>query len=305
MRSLLNRLPGPMRALLEGALNEDTREIRLRVGRPLEIRGTDGESRLLGPPQEKRALDEAVSALAGHSVYALEEHMREGYFSLPGGYRVGLAGAYSLEEGNVRALSAIGSVSIRIAREIRGAADCAIGWIRDGRRVRSALVISAPMMGKTTLLRDLARQISDGGLHVALADERGELAGCREGVPRMDVGALSDVADGLPKHIAMELLVRAMSPEVIVTDELGRAQDAEAVCEAVRSGVAVLASAHADSFARARSRRALAPLFEDALFERVLLLSGAPGRLAAVMDGRGETLWRAGQYAPARPSCSP
>ena len=87
MRSLLNRLPGPMRALLEGALNEDTREIRLRVGRPLEIRGADGESRLLGPPQEKRALDEAVSALAGHSVYALEEHMREGYFSLPGGYR--------------------------------------------------------------------------------------------------------------------------------------------------------------------------------------------------------------------------
>lgn len=289
MRALTGRLPLRIRDRLDEAMLRGVDELRLRAGQPIELRRRDG-SVLVGAKLTADELNEAVRALADHSIYACEEQFRQGYFSLPGGVRVGLTGTFAQRDGEAPALTHVGSISIRVAREIAGAADSLMPRILCEGRPLSTLILSAPMLGKTTMLRDIARQLAGRGLHVAISDERSELAGCREGVPQLDVGVRTDVCDGLPKRLAIPQLVRAMSPEALVTDELGHAGDAEAVAEAVRSGVSVMASAHADSYSMARGRVALAPLFEDKLFRRVVLLAGTPGRVEQVLNEEGKAL---------------
>ncbi|MDL2206589.1 stage III sporulation protein AA [Eubacteriales bacterium OttesenSCG-928-N13] len=289
MQAVLTRLPIWVRDRLPDDLVSQADEIRLRIGQPVELRTSSG-SHLLGQPLLRDEMDETVRMLADHSIYACEDRIRSGYFALPGGFRVGLTGSYSMQNGVVSALPRIGSISIRMAREIKGAADKLMPHLMQNGRALSTIILSAPMMGKTTMLRDIARQMSELGLHVAISDERSELAGSKDGVPQMDVGPRTDVCDGLPKRQAIPALVRAMAPEVIVTDELGHIEDAEAVQEAARSGVALIASAHAGSYEEAKGRKALASLMEDGLFRRVVVLGGSPGRIQRILNGAGEVI---------------
>ena len=222
----------------------------------------------------------AAQALAGHSLYAREEELRAGYFTMEGGCRVGVCGQMRSENGRPTGFAHIGSVSIRIAREARGAADAVMDALTAAGRAVSALVISPPGLGKTTLLRDIARQLSDGaggrrGMKVGLMDERGELAGMIGGAPSMDVGRRTDVLDGCPKRVGMSLMVRSMSPDVIVTDELGHPGDAGAVREAARMGVRVIASVHAGNEEDALRR--LGGM--DGVFERMILLGPGIGQI--------------------------
>ncbi len=283
MQAITGRLPLSIRARLTERSVSDAYEIRLRVGQPLELRTPQG-SALFGQAVEKDELDETVLMLMDHSVYAHEEQMRQGFFPLAGGFRVGLTGGYV---SNGERLTGVSSLTIRIAREIRGAADGLMPRLLLNGRPLSALILSAPMMGKTTMLRDIARQLSMRGMHVAISDERGELAGCRDGVATLDLGPMCDVCDGLPKRLAIPALIRSMAPEVLITDELGHPEDAQAVADAARCGVCVIASAHADSFAQARGRAALAPLFQDKLFRRIAVLGGKPGLLRELLDENG------------------
>lgn len=266
-----------------GALPDDLIELRVRAGRPVQLVALSGEE-FRGGAISASLTAETAQALAGHSLYAREEELKEGFFTIEGGCRVGVCGRTAMLEGRIAGLTHVGSVSVRVAREIKGAADPVMDLVCETGRPVNALVISPPGLGKTTLLRDIARQLSDGtggrrGVRVGIADERGELAGCSMGVPTLDVGRRTDVMDGCPKRIGMRLLVRAMSPEVIVTDELGHPDDAEAVLDAMRSGVRVIASVHArdETDARRRLGGELA-----GLFERMIVLSGV-GRIA----GRG------------------
>ncbi len=281
MHPLLSHMPACIRARIPPDALDGAYEIRLRTGVQLEIR-SGAEGRLIGEKLTRDELREVVSQLTNHSLYALEQQFREGYFPLRGGCRAGVTGGY-VNGG----LAHPAFVSVRMARQIPGAADALMPHILQSGQARSCLLLSAPMMGKTTMLRDAARQLSKAGLHVAIADERCELAGCLDGVPQLDVGPMTDVCDGAPKREAVPMLIRAMSPDVIVTDELGGPGDAEAVLEAARCGVAVLASAHAGSFEQAKARRALGPLFEDRLFPVVALLGGKPGRILRIVDGEG------------------
>lgn len=293
MQPIMDRLPLSVRGRLLGQDIRQVTELRLRTNQPLELR-TPNKTALVGEPLAPDELDEALRMLSDHSIYACEDRFRQGFFSLPGGYRVGLTGRYTIMNG-APLLTHVGSISIRVAREIPGAADSVMPCLMQDGRALSTLILSPPMLGKTTMLRDIARQLAGRGFHVAIADERGELASCHDGIPQLDVGQTTDVCDSLPKRLAIPLLVRAMSPEVIITDELGHAEDAEAVREAARSGIAVMASAHAGSYQSALGRRALLPLLEDGLFERVVLLQDAPGHVAQVLDGKGEPLWMPGQ----------
>lgn len=275
-------------------------EIRLRAGQPVQLLG-EGRELLLPGTLPGEAVAQAVSALMQYSVYAWEEQLREGYFTLRNGCRVGVSGRFAPRDGRVGALAQVSSLSIRVARQVRGAANPLMPFAyRDGKPL-SWLVISPPGMGKTTLLRDLARQFSTGtpwgaGVKVAVADERSELAACAGGMPRMELGPRCDVLDGCPKALALPMLVRALSPQVLVTDELGGEADAAIVAEALSSGVRVSASVHARDYREACQRRGVGPLIREGCFERIAVLrpAGRPGRIESVLDQDGTQLMGGG-----------
>ncbi|MEA4897167.1 stage III sporulation protein AA [Bacillota bacterium Meth-B3] len=285
MRSLIERLPDELMWIGEIDLSE-VREVRVRLGQQVELRGTRG-SRLMGDPVPAAVLRALVHALTAHSLYACEVQMREGFFSLPGGLRVGLTGRYA--SGEDAPIQQVTSVCIRLSRAVDGAVKTVLPFLMDGARPLSALILSAPCMGKTTLLRALIRALSEAGCAVAVADERDELGGAPTLGPRADVAAL------VPKRIAIMRMLRALSPDVVATDELGHSGDAEAVEEAARCGSAVLATAHARSFESAVRRPSLERLLRAGVFERYVELDGSPGHVVRILDGEGGTLWTDGR----------
>lgn len=261
-------------------------EVRLRAGQPVEARSASG-ARLIGPEVTRQELDELLLQMTGYSIYACEERIRQGFFTLPEGHRVGLTGRYASDKGGVVALTGALSMCIRVARAVPGAADPLMPHLTGCGRLRSALIVSPPGLGKTTMLRDAARQLSNLGYRVALADERGELsAPALDGLPTMALGPRCDVATGADKALLIERLVRSMSPDVVVTDELGDEEDARAVYEAACAGVMTLASAHAADIPSAMRKRGLKPLVEDGLFEILAVLGGAPGNIVEIVDAR-------------------
>lgn len=255
-------------------------ELRLRSGRPIRLRMADGEEARLGILAEEE-LDRILNRLMENSLYACEEELRQGYFTAAGGLRVGVCGKVNADRRGVDSLANIGSVCIRIPREARGcAAEAAEAILRDG--PSSALILSAPGRGKTTLVRDFARIASARGWNVAIADERREIAACLAGVPQLDVGSRTDVMDGCPKSAAIPMLVRACAPDLLVADEIGGAGDAEAIRDAARCGVAVIATAHAESYAAALRRRQIGPLLREGTFDWCVTLGPEPGRVQSI-----------------------
>lgn len=302
IRAALSRLP---LAILETA-----EEVRLREGRPLEINSAGGyqfidpSGRLTLNPDEAYKPDREDShrmldLISNHSLYTLEEELRKGFITIPGGHRIGLSGRTVLNGGSVAHLRDIAGFNVRIAREIPGAADRLLPHLLDTarRRVLHTLIISPPQHGKTTLLRDLARQISCGspgrrpGFKVGIVDERSEIAGSRRGIPAFDIGPRTDVLDGCPKAEGMMMMIRSLSPDVLVADEIGRPEDAEAVTEALHAGITVLAAAHGREVSELALRPGLGRLIELGMFERYVILRRAGGELTfRVLDGRKRSL---------------
>ena len=260
-------------------------EIRLRVGKPLIIKsGTREHLDAYSPTAED--IRETVERVSQYSFYAFESELQMGYITLPGGHRVGVTGQAIVENGAVRAWRYISGLNIRMARSIPGCADEILPLIKDKQGLMHTMIISPPGFGKTTLLRDIIRQISSQSLTVGLVDERSEVAGCFQGVAQHDVGIRTDVLDGCPKALAMVMLLRGMSPDVIAVDELGGEQDSRAVDMVLNAGVKLLCTAHGNDVAGAISNPSLSPVLERGIFQRFIVLD-APGHIAGVFDGGG------------------
>lgn len=305
-RVILDALPENIQRIIDGIprdIAESLEEIRIREGRPMIIHsrgksyylGADGE---LFPSPEKaycvthRDVQSILQRMSNYSIYAVEEELRNGYITLRGGYRVGLAGKAVLEGGKIRTLKYISSFNIRISREIIGVADKVIRYIVSGAQVRHTLVLSPPQMGKTTLIRDIARLLSDGfpgfkGVKVGIVDERSEIAGCFQGVPQNNVGLQTDVLDACPKVEGIMMLIRSMSPAVIITDEIGRAEDVEAIEEALNAGIKIITTAHGSDIEDARRRPILSKVLNKKIFERIIVLgkSMGVGTVEKIYDG--------------------
>jgi len=232
---------------------------------------------------------ETMERISRHSFYAFESELSMGYITLPGGHRVGVAGQVVLENGAVQAWKYISAINIRIAHSVPGCADRVLPHIISNGQLMHTMIISPPGCGKTTLLRDIVRQISDSGTTVGLADERSEVAGCFQGLAQNDVGIRTDVLDGCPKAIAMVMLLRAMSPGAIAVDELGGKEDAQAVDAVLNAGVKLLCTAHGVDVADAKQNPALQQLLGRGIFERFVVL-GAENKVVGVYDGDGNSL---------------
>ena len=278
MEKLAESLPERLRGEVLAARDE-LREIRLRAGQTAALVLPAGLRRLPGPvsPEE---LKKTAAALMDYSMYAWEDELAQGYFTLEGGCRVGVCGRFAAREGRITQLTELQSLCLRIPREVKGGADELFARLIPNGRPASVLIVSRPGLGKTTCLRELARRFSASGWNVGLADERGELASLKRGVPLLDVGPNTDVIDLCPKHIALRYLVRSMAPDVVVTDEVGDLRDAGAILDARRCGVAVIASAHGAALTEAMRRPALRAMV--GAFDLAALLEGRPGELREV-----------------------
>ena len=191
-------------------------------------------------------VEETLRLFCDGSVYAMEENIKNGYVTLYGGHRVGICGTAVSENNRLLGIKDISCLNIRVARELKGIAQNVISSIITG-GLKNTLIISPPGGGKTTLLRDICRILGgDIRFHykVAVADERGEIAGAYKGSASNNIGVRTCFMDGCPKHIAMEMLLRSMGPDIIITDEIGGYDDECAIKKIITCGVCVIATAH-------------------------------------------------------------
>jgi stage III sporulation protein AA len=281
-------------------------EIRLRAGRPLMIQnyegnwfvGTDSSLRKVDKDSyivEQGEIRKTLELISENSIYAYQEEIRRGYITLKGGHRVGIVGKAVMEDGYVKNIKDISGLNIRISKEVPGCSTEAIKYILNGKNnIFNTLIISPPQCGKTTMLRDMARILSNGstklgmpGLRIGIVDERSEIAACYKGIPQNDVGVQSDILDGCPKSVGMTMMIRSMSPQVIITDEIGDYGDKNAVMSVLNAGIKILTSAHGYNVSELKSRREVLSLIEENAFERFIVLSNhnGPGTLEEVIDG--------------------
>jgi stage III sporulation protein AA len=307
-----------LREVLKNVDSGKLREIRLRVGRPLLILGIEGREYCLSRTGElqdepgaesyvvsRQDVKDTLEQAADYSLYAYEEELRQGYLTIPGGHRIGMAGRAVCEAGGIRTLKYISFLNIRFAHPLHGCAAKVLPYLTEKEKhpenrasgeICHTLIFSPPGCGKTTLLRDLIREVSDGdpaagrpGKTVGVVDERSELAACYQGVPQNDLGIRTDVLDACPKAQGMMMLIRTMTPQVVAVDEIGSAQEVEAMAYAMNCGCRILATVHGASMDEIARKPVLKQMMRESWFERYIRL-GTDHRMT-VFDHAGNVLW--------------
>lgn len=280
-------LPGRLRAAAMSISRRDkarTEELRLRIGRALYLTTPEGETALPQTRVIRGDLEQVLDRATEYSRYTAAGTMAHGYLTAPGGFRIGLCGtALPGGAGTNEGIRDVSSLAIRIPRVHEGAAEPLLTELVEGGRPVGTLILSPPGGGKTTLLRDLVRLLSQGSAlcppqRVALVDERGELAAVHRGRPQLEVGCHTDVMDGCPKHLAVPMLLRAMTPGIIALDEVALEEDAAAVRSAVGCGVTLLATVHAASLRDLEERPVGRDLLSSGGFRRAVIIEGGDRR---------------------------
>lgn len=301
---ILNVLPRSIRMILkqEELEYEHLQEIKLRVEKPLLLLYRGGElilERQRGQPYyvTKEDVREMMEYVSNYSLYAYEEEMKQGFITIEGGHRIGMTGQAIVERGKVKNLKHISSINMRLSHEIIGCADKVFPYITNNRNLYHTLIVSPPRCGKTTLLRDMIRQISSGnaylnGMSVGVVDERSEIGGSYMGVAQNDLGIRTDVLDGCPKAEGMIMLIRSMGPQVIAVDEIGGAEDIGAIAYAMHCGCKMLATVHGQSIEELRRKPILEQVIKEKRFERYILLSNErkTGQVVRILDEEGNVL---------------
>lgn len=292
IREIVVNLPPPTRERIE--------ELRIRILRPLEI-VIDGKP-LFPKNQYITTANDAIyllNQLSDYSLYALEEELKRGYITIRGGHRVGLAGKVITEKGQVKAIRDISSFNIRVARQKVGVAEIYTQYLYNNNQWHNTLIVGAPQSGKTTLLRDIARIISEGkgsipSMKIGIVDERSEIAGSVKGIPQHRLGNRVDVLDACPKAEGMMMLIRSMSPQVLIVDEIGRKEDSEAVMEAIHSGVKIVTTVHGNRIEDVMDRPTLRELLSMNVFTRCIELTRGfqPGKVTRIRDENGKDVVR-------------
>ena len=241
---------------------------------------------------------ETLEYISSFSLYAYEDEIRQGFITVQGGHRIGLAGKVILEQGKVKSVKHISFINIRMSHEKKGCGAGILPYIYENDRICHTLIISPPGCGKTTLLRDIVRLVSNGdeihpGISVGVVDERSEIGACYLGIPQNDVGMRTDVLDCCPKAEGMLMMIRSMSPIVIAVDEIGKREDIEALAYVMNCGCQIIATVHGSSIEDIKNKPILRKLVEEKMFKRFVVLAGGktPGQVETIFDERGSVLF--------------
>lgn len=299
---ILRLFSGRIRSALESQNldYEKVQEIRLRVHRPVIVQ-QNGRENVINVLVTLKEIKEFVEVICGYSGYAFEEEISRGYLTIPGGHRIGLCGRAVLNEEGVQTLKYIAAVNLRIAHPVR---ECAEKWIQYfyiENRPCHMLIISPPGCGKTTLLRDAVRLLSNGregypGVTVGVVDERSEIAGTYRGIPAHDLGMRTDALDGCPKSIGMEMMLRSMAPKILAVDEIGTG-DVDSIENVLRCGCKVLATLHGETLKDYLEKPGFEKLVRGRVFERYIFLERGqePGRVSVIYDQNFRIIWEEGK----------
>ena len=288
-REIVNRLPAAIRQELEilpNVIINEIEEIRMRCGQNVRLQTTAGE-KIISHMITAEELVKILNSLIKYSYYAYEEDLAKGFITIEGGHRVGICGKAVVKNGQTTLIKEISSMNIRFAKEIKGCSDKIAGYLADGDgRPLSTLIVSPPGCGKTTMLRDIARSLSSRKIKVAVCDERSEIAGMYNSNPSFDLGSRTDVLDGAAKAQGIQMLIRSMSPQVIITDEIGKKEDLDAASQCLSSGVALITSVHG-SCRQTLEKSEIYPLIEKGFFSNIIILNNShgPGTVAEVING--------------------
>ena len=268
----------------------DITEIRLRAEKPILVnthtreytlteQGTFTKELNQGFLVKRQDISKTIELISNFSMYSFEKEIKNGYITIPGGHRVGITGTTIVQDGQIKTMKDFNSINIRVAKQVFGAGNKILPYVMDENIgiPRHTLIISPPLCGKTTMLRDIIRKLSYGwenqkGISVGVVDERKEIAASYMGVPQNDLGPRTDVLDSCPKSLGMIILLRAMSPKVIAVDELGSTDDISAVETIINSGVSVIATAHGKSMEDIKLRKNLKNITSKKLFDRYIVL---------------------------------
>ncbi len=286
MEAILRILPHHMQVVVSEIVQRrwtSLEEIRLRLYQPIELVFQENSEWIESITFQEADSIYVLNQLSEHSLYRMEEELQEGYITIQGGHRVGLAGKVTIKSSTQIQLQRIAFYNIRIAKQIIDVAQPLIPYLTANDQYRNTLIIGPPKTGKTTFIRDLARIISTGNDHVkaqkvGIIDERSEIAASIEGIPQHDVGRRTDVMDACPKVAGMMMMVRSMSPEVLVIDEIGKVADVQAIMEATLSGVTMICTIHGYSLETILKRPSMQVLLDNKVFTRIITLSSNNNR---------------------------
>ena len=268
---------------------KDMYEIRIRNKSPIIFVTSKGEIYITNSLRktkninnsliaDRESINKTIELISRYSIYAFEEELKKGFITMKGGHRAGITGRAVIENGIIKTIKGINSINIRISREVKGCSKNIMPYIVSGEKINNTIIISPPNYGKTTVLRDISRNISNGiygakeGFNICIIDERNEIGGGFMGEYRNDVGMRTDILDSCPKAYGMEMALRSMSPDVIIVDEIGREDDVKALMEVFNSGVSVICTIHGSNIDDIKNKIIIKKLTEYEWFDRYIIL---------------------------------
>lgn len=262
-------------------IEELVQEIRIRVGSQIIVKTNKKDDIIINYFVTREDILEIMQVICNNSIYSYQNEIANGYITINGGHRVGITGDVVLENNKVINIKYISSLNFRIARQILDCSNNILKYVinLEENTIFHTLIVSPPGAGKTTILKDLVRKISDGipeigfkGIDVSLIDERGEISAMYNGVPQNKIGIRTDVLENVSKPIGIKMAVRSMAPKVIVADEIGNYNDIEAINYAVCSGVKGIFTAHSLSYETMKLNKELNNLINMKIIERIIFL---------------------------------
>ena len=265
------------------AISNYIEEIRISAFKPLIVIAR-GKEMISSYKVTTENIKSIVQKISNYSLYAFEDEIRQGYITIEGGHRVGISGQCIIENNKVKTIKYISSLNIRVAREIVGCSNKVMKYILDGENINNTLIVSPPKCGKTTLLRDITRNISNGysnlnfkGKRVAVIDERSEIASSYRGIPQMNIGIRTDVYDNCVKDEGILMAIRTMAPDLIICDEIGTKKDIEGLIMAFNSGVNIICTLHGNNVEDVYSRTVFRDILQNKLIKKIIVLSNKSG----------------------------